>query len=213
MNNDLSTSPASKTWSSKNQGSPAIWLQAAYELIIEQGVDAVKIMTLAKRLRMTRTSFYWHFADREALLQAIITRWEAQNTGNLIRQTQKPAGNICQAILNVFDCWLDDALFDAPLDLAIRNWARNDSALQARLDTADARRLAALAGLFTRFGYSALQAEVRSKTVLYTQIGYIYMQVLDAPDKRLAMIADYVQVFTGVAPSISEIEAFVARHS
>ena len=47
----------------RQRGSKEIWRNAAYELLISEGIDAVKIMPLAKRLNLTRTGFYWFFED------------------------------------------------------------------------------------------------------------------------------------------------------
>lgn len=188
------------------------WLTAAYEELTENGVEAVRIMPLAKKLAVSRTSFYWHFKDREALLEAMIRRWEAKNTGTLVARTEAYADTVCEAIFNLFDCWLDAELFDSRLDLAIRNWARNDEALQQRLDQADARREAAMAAMLERFGYSTDSALVRARTMIYTQIGYISMQVREPEEQRLALMPDYVEVFTGQAPSQADIDRFMARH-
>ncbi len=53
------------------------WAQAALDLIAEQGVAAVAVEPLARRLSVTKGSFYWHFPSRDALLQAALERWEA----------------------------------------------------------------------------------------------------------------------------------------
>lgn len=196
----------------KLRGSETIWLNAAYDMLTQQGVEAVKVMPLAKHLGLSRTSFYWHFKDREALLEAIIQRWERKNTGNLVAQTRAEADTICAAMFNVFDCWLNDTLFDARFDLAIRNWARNDPGLQSRLDQADQIRAQAITQMFQRFDFSAHQAHIRAMTVIYTQIGYISMQVIEKWEKRLENMPDYVQVFTGQTPSQTEIQRFKARH-
>ena len=71
------------------RGSPDLWLGAAYEALLELGVDAVKILPLAKKLGLSRTSFYWFFKDREELLAALVTQWRDKNTGNLVRR-RKP---------------------------------------------------------------------------------------------------------------------------
>ncbi len=189
-----------------------IWLKAAYDVLTESGVEAVKIMPLAKRLGLTRTSFYWHFKDREALLEAMIRYWEDTNTGNLVIRCEAYAENIFEAIFNLFDCWLDDTLFDSRLDLAIRNWARNDPSLQIRLDQADARRKAAMEGMFIRFGFDPAEAEIRALTMIYTQIGYISMQVTESRAERFARMPGYVEVFTGQKPGEADIQRFVARH-
>src|SRR3546814_13595633 len=49
------------------RGSPEGWLEAAYEALKESGIDAVRVMPLAKRLGLSRTSFYWFFEDREQI--------------------------------------------------------------------------------------------------------------------------------------------------
>lgn len=194
----------------KPNGTQDAWLDAAYEVLTESGVEAVKIMKLAKRLGLTRTGFYWYFKDRDALLEAMIARWENRNTGNLIARTQTEADTITEAMFNLFDCWVDDRLFDAKLDLAIRNWARNDSALQARVRCADDNRIAAIAAMFARFGYET--AQVRAMTVIYTQIGYISMQVSEDRQARLDRMPDYIEVFTAKRPTEEEIARFYARH-
>lgn len=196
----------------RQRGSKDIWLDAAYEMLVSDGIDAVKIMALARRLNLSRTGFYWFFADLKELHLAMIERWENQNTGNLIERCSLDAPSIGTALFNVMDCWLDPAIFDARLDLAIRNWARVDSDLQARLDDADNRRIKALANMFSRYGYSKEQSEVRSLSVIYTQIGYISMQVEEDRVERLARVQHYVEIFSGTAPSANDVQSFMARH-
>lgn len=204
---------SSRMKDSPEQGrSERAWLRAAYEILTESGVEAVKIMPLAKRLGVSRTGFYWHFKDREALLEAMIERWEEKNTGNLVARCEAYAEDICEAMFNLFDCWLDDGLFDAPLDLAIRNWARNDPTLQTRLDAADKARQQAVTEMYLRFQYDASQAHVRAMTVMYTQIGYISMKVVEDKPTRIANMPDYVEVFTGVQPTATDIDRFRSRH-
>ncbi|MEP5153179.1 TetR/AcrR family transcriptional regulator [Planktotalea sp.] len=203
----MNTSPA------RQRGSKELWLDAAYEMLVSGGIEAVKVMALAKKLNLSRTGFYWFFADLSALHAEMIDRWERRNTGHLVQSCQVPADNICQALFNVMDCWLDPKLFDAPLDLAIRNWARVDTNLKDRLDEADRRRLGAISDLFHRHGYSHEQAETRSMTLIYTQIGYISMHVEENRAERLQRVQRYVEVFSGTAPSKADVDRFLARHS
>lgn len=199
--------------SQRQRGAETVWLDAAYDLLTENGVESVKIMPLAKALGVSRTSFYWHFKDRETLLERMVDMWEEKNTGNLVARAAAYADSICEAMFNLFDCWLDDALFDAKLDLAIRNWARNDHDLRKRLERADSRRHDAIASMFRQFDYSEKQAEVRSLTILYTQVGYISMQIPEDRRTRLARMPEYVEVFTGKSPTQPEIERFMSRHA
>ncbi len=201
-----------KSSQSRQRGSKELWLEAAYEMLVSSGIDAVKVMALAKKLNVSRTGFYWFFEDLSALHAEMIDRWERRNTGNLVKTCNLPATNVCQALFNVMDCWFDPLLFDARLDLAIRNWARIDNDLQDRLNKADARRLDAVASLFRRYGFSHEQAEARSMTLIYTQIGYISMHVDENRDERLRRVQRYVEVFSGLAPSQGDVDHFLARH-
>ena len=193
------------------RGSEDFWLDAAYEMLVESGVESVKVMSLAKRLKVSRTSFYWHFANRDELLAALIKRWQEKNTGNLIAQTKLYAETITEAVLNLFDCWLDTYLFDAQMDFAIRNWAQQSTELKAILEQTDADRMEAIRSLFERFGFSDMQADIRARTVYYTQIGYISMMVREPVSVRLQRMPTYVENFTGQYPSESEIARFMHR--
>ena len=142
----------------------------------------------------------------------MIRHWEDKNTGNLVARTEAYAENLFEAVFNLFDCWLDPDLFDSRLDLAIRNWARSDPSLQARLDLADARRKRAMTDMLIRYGYDPEDAEIRALTMIYTQIGYISMQVHEDAAQRLARMPGYMEVFTGQKPAQKDIDRFMARH-
>ena len=63
--------------------SAADWERAALELIAEQGVQAMAIEPLARRMGITKGSFYWHFSSRESLLEQALIRWEKHDMRNL----------------------------------------------------------------------------------------------------------------------------------
>ena len=194
------------------RGSEELWLDAAHKMLIESGVESVKVMTLATRLNMSRTSFYWHFSDRNELLDALIERWKAHNTGNLIEQTALYAETITEAVLNLFDCWINPELFDSRLDFAIRNWAHNSDKLKRILELTDQERIDAIRAMFARFGYSDEQADVRARTAYYTQVGYISMMIDEPTSERMKRMPAYVENFTGQYPTKSELARFKSRH-
>mgnify|MGYP001099691742 CR=1 FL=1 len=194
------------------RGSAETWIDAAHEVLVDSGIESVRIMTLAKTLGLSRTSFYWHFADREALLDALLERWRAKNTAGLISRTNLYAATIAEAVFNLFDCWITPDLFDARLDFAIRNWARNDRTLEGVVAKADTDRIDAIRTMYVLHGYSQDTADIRARTVYLTQVGYISMMVDEPRETRLARMPAYVEAFTGQAPSSSEVERFLARH-
>ena len=194
------------------RGSEKVWLDVAYDALIEGGVEAVRVMPLAETLGLSRTSFYWHFADREALLNALIQRWKEKNTGNLVRQTQLFAETITEAALNLFDCWIAPELFDARLELAMRNWSQSSPELKAIFEKTDAERIEALRAMFARFSFDAHQADIRANTIYLTQVGYICMKADEPLPERIRRMPLYVETFTGRAPRQAEIERFMDRN-
>ena len=194
------------------RGSREAWLDAAFELLLEGGVDNVKILPLAKRLKLSRTSFYWFFKDRETLLDALIERWRDKNTYNLVRQTEAYSESIAEAMLNVFDCWLDPGLFDAQLEFAVRSWALQSERVAQEINAADEARILALTQMFVSYGFDSLAANVRGRTIYLTQIGYITMKSQEALGVRMQRIPGYVEIFTGQVPQPGELRRFHARH-
>lgn len=193
------------------RGSRALWLDAARQALLESGLEAVKIQPLASQLNLSRTSFYWFFKDRQALLDALLADWEASNTGAFLLARDAYAETIAEAILNLIAVFYDPDLFDPDLDFAVRAWGQGADAVKARVTAADAARLAAIRAMFLRFGFDPAEADVRARTVYLTQIGYISMQVREDMATRLSRVPGYVKTFTGVAPSQSEMARFEAR--
>lgn len=194
------------------RGSREVWLAAAREAFIEAGLDAVKIQPLASRLNLSRTSFYWFFKDRAALLDALLESWEDSNTGSLVAATEAYAETVTEAVLNVIGVFLEDGPFESRLDLAVRGWAHRAQAVADRVHRADDTRLAAIREMFERFGYDRNEADVRARTVYLTQIGYISMQVSEDLETRMIRIPGYVKTYTGDTPPQRELERFHARH-
>ena len=66
------------------------WLDAARDLLIEKGVDQVKVLTIGRRLAVSRSSFYWYFSSRQHLLDTLLSDWERTNTQALIEHANLP---------------------------------------------------------------------------------------------------------------------------
>lgn len=194
------------------RGSYEGWLAAAYDSLLEGGVDSVKIRPLAKRLNVSRTSFYWFFKDREELLDALVSRWREKNTGNLVKQSEAYAESLVEAMLNVFDCWLSRELFDSQFEFAVRSWALQSPAVLTEVQTADQVRMDALTRMFTRFGFSEEDADVRARATYLVQIGYISMQTQEDLALRMKRIPQYIEIHTGQIPKQRELDRFFARH-
>ncbi len=186
------------------------WLNVAMDVLISDGVDHIKVLNLAERMAVSRSSFYWYFKSRQELLDALLARWQATNTAALIKQAEIPAATITAAVCNVHRCVVNTDLFDTALDFAVRDWARKSGKVRRVLDQSDANRLDALRAMFARYGYSEVEAETRARVLYYMQIGYDLAQLNEPMDARIAMVPHYLYVFTGVAPQPEEVEEFSA---
>lgn len=193
------------------RGSREGWLEAAYAALVREGVEAVKILPLAERLRLSRTSFYWFFKDRDALLSALADMWEARTTTPLVAATRAFAESETEAMLNVIACFLRAETFDARMEFALRGWGLKDPAILARVTSADQVRLQALTALLERWGHPPADADVRARTIYLVQIGYISMQVEETLETRLSRIPHYVEIYTGRPPEPREMARFRAQ--
>lgn len=86
--NSTATLPSAPPKIDRARLSAADWENAALELLAEDGVAAVAVEPLAKRLGVTKGSFYWHFPTRDALLEAALQRWEADDRGDLMARVE-----------------------------------------------------------------------------------------------------------------------------
>jgi AcrR family transcriptional regulator len=186
------------------------WLDLALALLARRGVGAVTALDLSQRLGVSRSSFYWHFRSRDGLLDTLLQRWEDLNTRSIVRETEAPAETIVEAVLNVFRCWVDAALFSPRLDLAVREWARCSELVRLRLDRSDSARMRAIEAMFRRHGYPPDDALVRARVLYTMQVGYYALDISEPMEARLALAPHYLRIFTDVDPSEGELAAFRA---
>jgi AcrR family transcriptional regulator len=186
------------------------WLKQAMEVLIRDGVERVKVLTLAEGMEVSRSSFYWYFKSRKDLLDALLQQWEETNTAAIAAQADAPAGTITGAVLNVFRCTTNSEMFNTALDFAVRDWARRSDDVRARLEASDKRRVQALSAMFARFGFDASEADVRAKVLYFQQIGYDLAGLNEGDEFRLTQVAGYLRVFTGTEPQPQELAEFEA---
>ena len=183
------------------------WLQAARDTLIADGIEQVKILPLATRLGVSRSSFYWYFKSRDDILDALLDAWQKTNTAAIVQGAGQSHTTVTAAVCHIFLCFLDPARFNNRLDFAIRDWSRRDANVRAKLHTSDALRVDALRAMFARFGYAPSEAMIRARVLYYMQIGYFDAELNEPLAVRQKFTSDYVLTFTGQRPSAEEIAA------
>jgi AcrR family transcriptional regulator len=186
------------------------WIDLALKTLISDGVEQVKILPLSQSLKVSRSSFYWYFQSREDLLAALLEIWAGTNTPAIVSRAQRPCPNITDAVLAVFECFLDSTLFDPKLDFAVREWSRRDPEIRRIVDQSDDTRMQALTKMFQRHGFAPNESFIRARILYYMQIGYYALDIAETLDERLAHSRDYLIGFTGEIPSQETLDRFIS---
>lgn len=155
------------------------WVEAGMNALAEGGVDAIRVEALAKRLKVTKGGFYWHFRDRADLLQAMLDAWRRGRLEAIARHAAREKGTDPAAVLH--------SLLDrysgarnrkgSAIELAVRDWARRDEAAAATVAAVDDYRLEQVAGLFRDLG--AVDEEAFARAYLF--YAYVFGQSLLVP--------------------------------
>ena len=175
------------------------WIDAAHRVLEAKGINAVKVDHLAKQLRVTRGSFYFHFINRKDLLDALLQDWRDRNCAcfdQLNRATDLSGPALYEAVT---DLWLEETTFRPKLDLAIREWGRVSKAVARDIEAADAARIGLLFKAMQTMGFDEDEALVRARISYLHQIGYFAVHFSEPRSARLRYVPLYLKVLTGMA--------------
>ena len=143
---------------------PEAWIEAATEVLVDQGIDHVRVDVLAGQLQVTRGSFYWHFRDREDLLRRVLQAWRERTTEQLTQRLVSASNDPRAQLRDVISLPFRGraAARAARIELAIRAWARRDDTARQAVDEADAARIGYHAQVFSALGFSINEARHRA---------------------------------------------------
>lgn len=120
------------------------WLDAAFRAAIDGGLSAVRVLTLANTLGVSRGSFYWHFTDHAELVSALIDRWHqrtlAMGQGEQLADPCDPTAGILRILDSAIAHSVEDREHDR-FEQALRSQASKDSAVATLLESVDRARL------------------------------------------------------------------------
>lgn len=128
------------------------WLDAAGAAIAEGGFDDVRVLTLAKRLGVTRGSFYWHFNDHAELVVSFLNRWRDRRLAELeyLRASGDDTETELQRILRLA---LSEPAWNTRqmrVELAVRDFARRDAHAAKIVAEVDRGRIDHCSGLLEK---------------------------------------------------------------
>jgi AcrR family transcriptional regulator len=125
------------------------WIEAGMQALADGGPEAVRVELLARSLGLTKGSFYWHFKDRQALLDELLEVWERRMLDEVVEEVEREGGDGRARLEQLFSLARSgQARGMARVELAIRDWARHDAEVEARLRRVDNRRMEYMRSLF-----------------------------------------------------------------
>jgi AcrR family transcriptional regulator len=186
------------------------WLNAALATLIREGIDAVLVLPLAKKLKVSRSSFYWYFKNRKDLLDHLLQHWMSTNTAAIVEHANRPSETAVKGVLNIFECWVSESTYSPRLDIAVRNWARQSNAVRTLVEKADNARLVAIKQMYRRHGFADEDAFIRARVLYYMQVGYYVLDLKEPMETRLSHVEAYLRAFTNEEPSKADLHRFLA---
>jgi AcrR family transcriptional regulator len=124
------------------------WIEEGLSALAAGGPDAVRIEPLAQALGVSKGGFYWHFKDRQSLLEEMLDAWERTMVDEVIEAVEDEDEDARSRLRRLFALAAASGGELLKIELAIRNWARREEAVAERLRQVDNRRMNYMRSLF-----------------------------------------------------------------
>jgi AcrR family transcriptional regulator len=163
------------------------WLHAALQALAAGGPDAVRVEALAASLGVSKGGFYWHFTDRQALLQEMLDTWEKAVVEDVIARVESQPADPRAKLQHLFELASSTDVLAADLlavELALRDWSRRDSDVAERLRRVDNRRMGYMRSLFGQFCVDENDVEARCMLVFSLFIGSYFIAAQHGDNTR-----------------------------
>ena len=164
------------------------WIEAGLQALADGGPDAVRVEVLAKTLGVTKGGFYGAFADRQALLDAVLDAWERESTDEVLERIESEGGD-ARTMIERAGLLTFSSRRLLPIDLAVRDWARRDESVAARLRRVDGRRMALLREKIGALVADPDEVEARSLLAFCLAIGEHFLAADHGGRSRAQVLA------------------------
>jgi AcrR family transcriptional regulator len=150
------------------------WIDEGLLALAAGGPDAVRVEALAQALGVTKGGFYGYFSNRDALLEEMLDRWERDVAEAVIEEVETGGGDgraRLERLFAIVTTTAAESVRGVAVELAIRDWARRDEAVAARLRRVDNTRMSYLRSLFGSFCTDPDDVEARCMIAYSLRIG------------------------------------------
>jgi AcrR family transcriptional regulator len=172
------------------------WIDFGLTALAREGADTLKADVLARKLGVSRGSFYWHFADLAAFHSRVIARWKQVATEAIIADVERH-GSRAERL----DALLRHAFGGgAAVEIRMRTWAESNAAAARALAEIDRRRRAYIEGLLVEEGLAPSLAATRTQVLYWTYLGAALSRSKLAGARLDRMVAELTAIGLGGRP-------------
>ncbi len=132
----------------------------------------MRVEALAASLGVSKGGFYWHFTDRQTLLEEMLDSWEQAVVEDVIARIESQPADPRAKLQQLFELATS---VDFAAELALRDWSRRDSDVAERVRRVDNRRMEYLRSLFGQFCANENDVEARSMLAFSLFIGSYFI--------------------------------------
>jgi AcrR family transcriptional regulator len=170
------------------------WIDFALATLAHGGVEALKADVLARKLGVSRGSFYWHFSDLAAFQAKVIERWRETTTETIIADIEN-YGSAEQRL----DALLRRAFgHNAVLEVHMRTWAETNAAAARALSEVDHRRREYIERMLQEAGIAPPLAATRAQLLYWTYLGAALSRSKLAAERLERVVSELKWIGLGV---------------
>jgi AcrR family transcriptional regulator len=173
------------------------WIDLGYRLFSEKGISGIVIEKMAEKLKVNKSSFYWHFKTKKEFIQNLIEFWVKNETEQIIQFTNNE-----KSALQKFKTLIKLSYKKMPNQdfiFYLKRYAQKEKKIKSIIEKIDSERIEYVRELLKDIGYSEEDAAIKSSLFYKHLIGYHEMiryekQTTDYPEevkKELNQFIDY----------------------
>ena len=146
------------------------WIKLGYEEFSDKGIAGIVIEKMSNKLKVNKSSFYWHFSTKKDFIEQIVSFWIIENTSKIIdkvNSVQTPSARFEKLIELSFkeEPYMDFFFF-------LKKYAKSNKNLQKQIDSIDNQRIDFTKDLLIQLGYSENDSDIKANLFYKYLIGY-----------------------------------------
>lgn len=166
------------------------WIQAGFRALRSEGVKGVRAEALARELKISKGSFYWHFKNIDDLKQHMLEHWlELGSTAPAaeIWASSKSPQKRLEALIEFAAAPPPHEYGGEGVELAIREWARVDPRAAKMHATVDEFRINALVSCLVEMQFGKAESDSRARLLYAALIGLEHLQGSEDRERLLQL--------------------------